>query len=775
MQQAEAQGFARARGEHDGSAAVGSIVPVDVIVPLDAVQSPPPGLTQPTCFQFSPTGDTVTCLWSADGTLTRHLYAADVTHSAVGEVTQLAARAGVTGNEAQLSLEEQLRRERARERGLGVTSYCWARTAGVYLLPDPGNQALYVSSVGDCKNVRAIGSREPRLDPLLSPDGNYVAYIHAGDIMVASAAPGKELHPPVSVTTGASENVTRGLADFIAQEELHRPMGMWWAADSSAIAFCEVDTTPVARFRIAHFDENPASEEVHAYPFAGANNAIVRLGVTRAAESWDSGAPPHILFTDVLCGPGHEWEYLCRVRWHSDSLLVQVMDRGQKRLCTLRVSASTGKTEGVVHIETSSTWINLCDDHDALRGLPDGRVLLTSERSGHRHVYIADKDGVGVAAVTSGAWSVDAVPAVGQENSAVYFLASVESPLERHLYKAPIPLDDGAPPAQPVRLTHERGWHSVVVDTACTRFIDTHDAPDRPPTVTLRSCVDGAALCVLFVPQSPMPHRALRLGLTPPQHLEFTAADGVTTLHGMLFMPTRPGADGRPPPLVVSVYGGPHVQMVAHNWMQTVDMRAQMLRSRGFAVLKLDSRGSARRGRAFEDSLFRAMGSVELDDQAAAVKQLAARGIVVDTQRVGIFGWSYGGYLSALAALRMPSVFTCAVVGAPVTSWDGYDTAYTERYMGTPSQDAKAYEASSCLNADLWSSCPSPMLIIHGGLDENVHFRHTARLVQMLTKKRVKHELMLFPQERHLPRDADGRAYTEGRVLDFLTQHLLAR
>jgi dipeptidyl-peptidase-4 len=700
--------------------------------------------------------------------LTRFLYSCN----ADGGVSQLAVHAGSGVSESKLSLEEQLRRERLRERGLGITRYFWAKDVPTLLVPD--SNALYVSNSG--QPVRAVATSAkaagPILDPVLSPDGTLVAYVQAGDIHVASTQPGSEGAPPHQVTSGATCNVTCGLADYIAQEELHCSMGLWWSPHGRAIAFCEVDTSAVQRYRIPHFEADPGAEEVHAYPFAGTNNATVRLGVARSADWTDSS---QVVWTDIVCGPGQPWEYLCRVTWDGDDvLIVQVMDRPQKQLATLRVHAvGDGATVATIHSEKASTWINLCDDHKALSVLEPGCVLLSAEHTGQRHLYVVYGGGDLIAVTEGATWGVDAVAGIDIASRRVFFTATAHSPLERHLYVAPIPpaASGTAEVAAPTRLTQEAGMHTVVMDATCTRFVDTHDALDKAPTVTLRSAVDGAALCVLFAPQAPMPHRALRLGLTPPLPIELLAADGVTPLHGVLYLPP-PGA--RPPPLVVHVYGGPHVQMVTRGWSQTVDMRSQLLRSRGFAVLKLDSRGSARRGRAFEDVLHLAMGSHELDDQAAAVKQLASRpGIDVDTTRVAIFGWSYGGYLSALAALKLPNVFSCAVVGAPVTSWDGYDTAYTERYMGTFAAEKDAYERSSCLNAALWAPQPSPMLLIHGGLDENVHFRHTARLVAQLNRRRVPHQLMLFPQERHLPRDMDGRAYTEARVLAFLTEHLM--
>jgi dipeptidyl-peptidase-4 len=414
----------------------------------------------------------------------------------------------------------------------------------------------------------------------------------------------------------------------------------------------------------------------------------------------------------------------------------------------------TGARLRTVLTEAAEPWINLSD---AWRPLAGGALLWSSERSGFRHLYLYEAGSC--VAVTSGDWAVDALEAVDEANGLVYFTATLDGALERHLYVAQLRGAVGAPPR---RLTHEAGMHTVVLDHACARFVDVHDSPTSAPRVTLRSAADGAELLSIW---EPAPLRAARFGLAPPKLFTVPAADG-TALHAALFTPDGAG----PFPLVVSVYGGPHVQTVTRSWAMTVDMRAQLLRSRGFAVLKLDNRGSSRRGLAFEATLRLRMGSHELEDQAAGVAALVASG-VADAKRVGIYGWSYGGYVSALAALRMPTVFRAAVAGAPVTSWDGYDTHYTERYMGLPQSEAAAYAAASALR-DEPGLASSPLLIIHGMLDENVHVRHTTRLVAALTKRRAPHELLLFPDERHLPRGVEGRAYTERRVLDFLEREL---
>ncbi len=249
--------------------------------------------------------------------------------------------------------------------------------------------------------------------------------------------------------------------------------------------------------------------------------------------------------------------------------------------------------------------------------------------------------------------------------------------------------------------------------------------------------------------------------------MTFAAADG-SKMYGMVY---KPGAmeSGKKYPLIVSVYGGPHAQRAVDDWSLTVDLRAQYLAQRGFIVLKVDNRGSANRGLEFEAALADRMGTVEVDDQVAAVREMAKLPWV-DASRVGIYGWSYGGYMTCMAMMRAPEVFKVGVSGAPVTDWDGYDTGYTERYMGTPQSNPEGYKDSSVLTHV--AKLRGKLLIVHGMVDENVQFRHTARLIVALTEANKDYDLLVFPEERHMPRDAKGLEYQERRVLEYFQREL---
>jgi dipeptidyl-peptidase-4 len=352
---------------------------------------------------------------------------------------------------------------------------------------------------------------------------------------------------------------------------------------------------------------------------------------------------------------------------------------------------------------------------------------------------------------------VEFVRAVDEERGLVWFLGTRDGVTEKHLWS--VAFAGG----EPRRVTTGRGMHECVVDHGRTRFLDLHHATDRAPSVTLRSLADGGALSVVH--DAAADPRIAELALVPPELVTLKSRDG-ETLHAAVYAP----ASGRGPhAAIVEVYGGPHVQRVSDGWDMTTDLRAQYLRQLGFVVFVLDNRGSARRGLAFEGAIRHRMGDVEVRDQEDGVRWLVAQGLA-DGKRVGVYGWSYGGYMALMCLARAPGTFRAAVSGAPVTDWGGYDTCYTERYMGLPDANADGYRAASVMTHA--AAIRGELMLVHGLLDENVHFRHTARLVGALNAARKRHDLLMLPDERHMPRDEAGRVYVEERMAEFFARAL---
>ena len=703
----------------------------------DVARYPAPGAAFPVSVAFSPDDSVVTWLHSPERTLRRRLFSVDPGTGAATEV--IGGSSGV--DESTLTLEEKLQRERARDLGLGITSYTWSKEGGRLLVPLPDGVAV-LDDLGAEPRVVVDKSDGPVLDPRLSPDGTMLAFVRDEELHVV-AVDGSS--PPLRLTTGAEPGLVHGLAEYIAAEEMDRSAGYWWSSDGARIAFTESDERHIPKYRIVHQGSESEGGEVpfeeHHYPFAGADNATVRLGVVDVSGG-------DVVWMQL---PAHE--YLARVDWLSDGrLAVQVEDRAQRRLDLLACDPATGQST-LLLTEESDVWINL---HSHLRALDGGGFLWASERSGYMHLEVRAADGSLVRVLTEGEWVVTAVD--GVDETSVWFTATGESPLERHLYV--VPLAGGSMK----RLTSEPGVHASVLDHGRRRFVDIHGGATHPPTVTLRSLDDGSPLAVLFDEVDPLVDE---LDLRTPELTTVTTRDGVI-LHAAVHVPDGEG----PFPAVVIVYGGPHAQMVTAGWSVTAAMRAQHLRSLGFVVLVVDNRGSANRGLEFEAALRWDMGSVEVRDQVDAVEALVERGLV-DPARVGITGWSYGGYMALMCLAQAPQTFSAAVAGAPVTAWDGYDTHYTERYMGLPSENEDGYRRSSVMSHVGGIGPGNGLMLVHGLIDENVHFRHTARLLDALVRERIPAELLLFPGERHSPRSEADRLYMEERIADFFREQLL--
>ena len=726
--------------------------------PIEAIAvTPGPGLKVPHGFSFSQDDRYVTYLLAAGESAAQQLYALDTT---TGESSVLVAPPGGGVSEEKLSPEEELRRQRERNLATGLTHYSRAKRAERLLIPLRGD--IYIKdgqqgdAAGELRLVVDNSGKPPALTPALSHDGEWVAYVQDAEVYVVPAAGGT----PKQITQGArGTGKTNGLAEFIAQEELARGEGFWWSPDSAHIAFTEVDETHIPLYRIQHQGKNttgPEAEEAHHYPFTGAANALVRLAVV----STEGGAGEPV-WMNLDFG---EEIYLARVFWWQDgSLGALTLNREQTKLHLSRFDLRTGERSLVLQEETA-VWINLGRNGPSGGGrfvqLERGGFLWLSERSGFQHIYRYGADGKLIRQITDGEWVVDDIEAVDEANERIYFTGNRDHPTESQLYAVSYAGDEVR------RITPEPGFHDVAIDHACQRFIDFHSALDHPPIVTLRSLADGAG-AVLYPVETPTDPRVSDFGLEPPEIVSLRNRGG-TTLYGMLYRPPASFGPG-PYPTVIHVYGGPGPQLVTNQWRQTAALDLQYLRNQGFLVFKLDNRGSARRGLVFESAIKHHMGTVEVDDQVDGVRWLIEQGLT-DPARVGITGWSGGGYMTLMCLAKAPDVFKLGVAGAPVTDQDGYDTCYTERYMGTPQSNPAGYAESSVLN--YVDTIRGKLLLVHGMIDENVHFRHTARLINALIRARKPYDLLIFPDERHMPRHLADRVYLEERTLGYFQQYL---
>lgn len=725
--------------------------------PIDQiVHYPLPGYASPTSVNFSPDDNLISFLFSPDHTLNRKVFIFDLTTGTQQLFFTPPDGGGL--DEDNLSEEEKLRRERSRERGLGVTRYEWVKTSSkktTIMVPLPAG--IYFMDRSLQPQLKLPSDSSPIVDPHLSPDGTMLAYVrnhelHALDLLYNRSK---------RLTSGANGTTkTHAVAEYIAQEEMDRKNGYWWSPDSKCIAFTEVDSSEIPLYRIMHQGKSTVgseAQEEHAYPFAGTSNVKVRLGVVPVI-----GGP--VTWMDLCCGGNPDDEYLARVNWmHGNILVAQVLNRSHSKLKLVKFDIKTGQGKCIL-VEEHDMWINL---HDCFTPLDKGGGFLwASEKTGFRHLYLHDENGVCLGPITQGEWMVEQIVGVNEASGFIYFTGTLDGPLECHLYRSK--LFPTNPLESPVKLTHGKGKHVVVLDHQMQKFVDAHDSLDLPPTVSLCSLNDGSLIMSLYEQQASAIPRVKNLQLQPPKIYQIQAKDG-TILYGALYKPDEEKFGPPPYKTMLSVYGGPGVQLVSDSWANTVDMRAQYLRSKGILVWKMDNRGSSRRGLAFEAAMKHNFGRFDAEDQVDGAEWLIKEGLA-KASNIGLYGWSYGGYLSAMALSRFPDVFKCAISGAPVTSWDGYDSFYTEKYMGKPDENKSGYSFGSVMNHV--GKLNGKLLLVHGLIDENVHFRHTARLLNALIGARKVYELLIFPDARHMPRPLKDRLYMEERIWDFIQRSL---
>jgi dipeptidyl-peptidase-4 len=713
--------------------------------------------------QLSPDGRYVAYLRGGDRNKDRlDLWAYDI---AAKKHTLLVDSARLVPQERALSAEEEARRERQRTSSLsGILEYEFSPDSHSILVPLAGDLYVYDLRAKPENAVRRITQTESyETDAHFSPRGRYVSFIRDQNLVVYDLTRAEER----AITRDGKGLITYGVAEFIAQEEMGRTTGYWWSPDDSHIAFTRVDESPVAEVERFEIYADSVKVVKQRYPAAGARNALVKLfvaavegGAEKPATEMDLGANPDI--------------YLARVNWFPDakSLAVQRQSRDQKTLTLLRIDAAKGTARELI-TERSETWVELNDELTLLKKSP--QLIWSSTRSGHAHLYLYDYDGKLVRPLTHGDWDVvgeggeRAIRGVDESNGRVFFMSDAETPIERQLYSVSLREANAAPK----RVTQGAGWHAVTMSRETQVFLDTVSTPDQPPSLTLRSA-SNAPLSVLVANELKADHPYAPF---LPEHLptEFgtlQASDG-QTLHYQLLKPKNL-VPGKRYPVIVDVYGGPGVQRVRRAWggypRSNEGFFRQYLAQHGYVVFTLDNRGTGFRGVKFETALYGQMGSVEVEDQVTGVHFLKSLPYV-DPKRIGVFGWSYGGYMALMCMLQAPTEFAAGVSGAPVTDWRLYDTHYTERYMSTPAENAKGYAASDVLTyAD---KLAGPLLIMHGMADDNVLFTHSTALFKRLQDLNKPFDIMTYPGSKHgLLRFASTGPHGYNTVLRFFNDHL---
>ena len=722
------------------SSALAQETPSNILTPERVFSSP--SLNGPVAkgVSLSPDGQLVAFLRSREDNVdVQDLWAAP---TGEGEPYKLIDARALVPDAGELSEAEKARRERMRISARGVVEYSWDQQGRYILAPLEGD--IFLANRADGKVRRLTETPADEIDAKVSPKGSYVSYVRDQNLVVYDLASGKE----TPITDDGAGLITWATAEFIAQEEMDRDTGYWWSPDERYIAMTRVDESPVdivPRFEITG---GGATMVEQRYPRAGRPNAVVELYVRDLQGGGrvkvDLGSN-----TDI---------YLARVNWSGDgkTLYVQRQSRDQKTLDLLSVDPTTGASR-VILSQKAQAWVDLNDD---FRVLSDGRFIWSNEDSGWRHLYLYDRNGRRLRAITRGDYPVKHLDGVNEQTGDVYFTASMrdgkELPIEQQMFRANLNRT-----VDPVAVTPGGGWWTVSVNGPATAYVGNYSDPATPTQSALYR-IDGTR--VRWIEENKLdashPFAPYVSRLRTPEF-------GTMQSHGQTLvwrMTTPPDFDpSKKYPVVMQVYGGPGTGAgVQKSWQPLTN---QLLTEAGYIVFRVDNRGEGDRSQAFETSIYRRLGIPAVEDQAQAAQWLKTLPYV-DADHIAVMGWSFGGFLSLLTLTDKDANLASALAGAAPTEWSLYDTHYTERYMSTPQANPEGYAATDVLPR--LDDMTGRLLLLHGMADDNVIFGNATRVIDALQAKSVPFEMMLYPGQRHGVR-GDPRQLQQWRTyLDFL-------
>lgn len=597
-----------------------------------------------------------------------------------------------------------------------------------------GNFFLFDRNTGSFKQLTKTDATQ--LNIRFSPDGNKIGFVRNNNLFVLDTRTGEENQ----LTSDGSENILNGHFDWVYEEEFGIIEGWSWSDDGKKIAFWRIDQTAVPSFEISEYDSLHLNFIRMKYPKPGDPNSTVRIGVvdvqTGDTRWMDTGS-------DVS-------QYIPRVYWvpGSERLGVVQINRLQNRVTVRIADANTGKSRKILE-ESSDTWIKIRENMVFVPGTD--RWIWMSERDGWNHLYLYDLDGKLIRSITGGNWEVRTIEGVDAKNNHVYFMGTKDGPLENQLYRAPI----GGGPTE--RVTEAPGWHKVSLSPGFDFFLDEYSQSEQPDRIGLFG-KDGAAVSTF----SDAAWTAVQdIGVQPREFIQVKTPDG-TQLNAWILKPP----DFEPEkkyPLIMTVYGGPGSQRVVNRFRKD-HLWHQFLVREGFIVACVDNRGTGGRGAAFEKIVYKNLGKWEVQDQIDAARFFGSLNYI-DAKRIGIFGWSYGGYMSSFCLFKGNDVFKSAVAVAPVTHWKFYDTIYTERYMQTPKQNPDGYETGSPINYA--AGLKGAFLLVHGTSDDNVHLQNSMALSNALIAAGKQFRTMFYPGRFHSIRK--GSKNTQEHVYTLIT------
>ena len=646
---------------------------------------------------------------------------------------------------------------RAEDKFIPIPGYQWSQDETQILLSRParhrgfneGDKSLYVYTMAAKELLKITKDEAVHINAKMSPNGRRIAYVKNDDLYVADEKGGHE----VRLTDTATKTLYNGRFGWVYEEELELHDGWEWSPDGKQIAYFQIDELDVPQVLIPNYDDLHMKPIETRYPKAGDPNPRVKIGVINVADA-PAGTVPPTRWMDI----GADTDiYIARMQWTpGGELLLQRLPRLQNKIELLKADPATGKSV-LILTEEDKAWLEVPGE---LKFVGDtGQFLWPSDRSGNTHLYLYDLTGKLLRQVSTGNWDVQKPLAVDAAHRIAYFSAARPSPMEKQICAAL--LDGGADVSQ---LTDVPGTHAALFSPDCAHYLGTHSSKSSPLRVTLHR---SSGQAVALVHDNPLPRRiAMERGgkLSQWEFTKFKTSEGIT-LNAALLKPAN-FDPGKKYPVIMYTYGGPGSQVVLDSFGGGGGLE-QFLAQKGYIFALVDGRGSGGRGRDFMKITYLNLGHYEVQDQIEGAKWLASQSFV-DPKRIGIWGWSYGGYMSSLCILRGADVFKAAVAVAPVTQWELYDSIYTERYMRRPADNPKGYAESSPI--PIAEKLKGAFLLVHGTADDNVHFQNSARLAAAFEKHNKQFRAMYYPGKHHGIEGVSLHVFT--MISDFFLQNL---
>ncbi len=597
------------------------------------------------------------------------------------------------------------------------------------------------------KSLTYIGKKdEPLMYGQFSPDDKKVSYVSDNNLFINDLITGKD----IQVTNDGKHNeIINGATDWVYEEEFSFDVAYQWSPDAKKIAYYRFDESEVKEFLFTEYGKLYPTEYKFKYPKAGEKNSTVTI---------------HIYDTETgkttLVNTGTETDqYIPRIKWTQDpnALSLVRLNRLQNKLELLIANAKTGETK-TVYTEESPTYVDMHEGNgDYVYFLANGNFILLSEKDGFSHIYLFDPKGKLVKQLTKGNWDVASIETVDEKTKTIYFVSSEEGPLYKALYSVTL---DG----KKKKISDQKGNNSPKFFTSNNYFINTFSTANKPQTYTLNKA--NGKIIKTLEENNDLQNTMKGYSLSKKEFFTFTTSENIL-LNGWMIKPVDFNPNKKYP-VFFTIYGGPGSQTVTDSWDRNY-FWYQMLAQKGYIIVSVDNRGTGMRGREFKNCTYKQLGKYETIDQIEAAKYLGSLSYV-DKTRIGIFGWSYGGYMSSLCLFKGADYFKAAIAVAPVTNWRYYDSIYTERYMQTPQENGKNYDDNSPIK--FTDNLKGKYLLIHGTADDNVHFQNTVEITTALINSGKQYDLFIYPDKNHGISGKKTRYHLYTQMTDFILNNL---